>query len=219
MVFFDGAQDRLHLSQRVVESRNPALLHLGQGPATALGQPPQDTRFVGIPNGQLLRCGIGREHPLVDKANAMRLLDHQLVELVDPRFAQRRIGPRDIGVIANLRLGIAVTSNEDPRHHVLGHVRFHLARIEGLDQHQHYQGHIQGDIPGQPWPPVDVFAVLTPVACHGLGDRFPGQSLLQQEQGMGERDLDLNKLNAWTCLGTSRGHRMSTCFHGMLLVD
>ena len=179
MVFFDRAQDRLHLLLGPVESTQPPLGQLRQGPPTALGEPPQNAGFVGIPNGEFLRRGVGRQHPLVDKAIAMRLLDHQVVDLVDPRLAQGRVGPRDVGVIANLRLGIAVTSNEDTRHHVLGHVRFHLARIEGLDQHQHHQGHIQGDIPGQARPPIDVFAVLAPVARHDLGDRFPGQSLLQ----------------------------------------
>src|SRR6266446_10224023 len=36
--------------------------------------------------------------------------------------------------------------------------------------------------------------MLAPVTGHRLGDRLPGQSPLQQQQGMGRRDLDLDKL-------------------------
>ena len=39
-------------------------------------------------------------------------------------------------------LDISVTSNEHPRHHILGQIRFHLTRIEALDQHQHHQRYI-----------------------------------------------------------------------------
>ena len=105
MMCFDRAQDRLHLFQGAVESLNASLFQLRQGAATALRQPPQDARFVGIANGEFLRRGVGRQTPLVDKAKAMRLLDHQAVDLVDARFAQRRIGPGDVGVVANLGLG------------------------------------------------------------------------------------------------------------------
>jgi hypothetical protein len=35
---------------------------------------------------------------------------------------------------------------------------------------------------------------------------------------MGRRDLDLDELNGWACLGTSLGHRMNPGFHGDLLV-
>ena len=105
MVFFDRAQNRLDLFQSRFEALNTSLFELHQRSATALRQPSQDARFVGIANGQLLRRGVRRDHPLVDKAKAMRLLDHQVCDLLDARFAQGRIGPSDVGVIANLGLG------------------------------------------------------------------------------------------------------------------
>jgi len=72
----------------------------------------------------------------------MGLLDHQGSNLVDTCFAQCRIAPSNVGVIPNLGLDISLTTNKQPRHHIRGQVGFHLARIEVLDQHQHYQGHI-----------------------------------------------------------------------------
>src|SRR5687768_18270336 len=112
MVCFDRAQDYLHLFHSPFEALNTSLLELYQRSATALRQPSQDARFVGITNGQLLRRGVRRDHALVDKAKAMCLLDHQVGDLLDARFAQRRMSPSDVGVIANLRLDIVVTPNK-----------------------------------------------------------------------------------------------------------
>ena len=58
MVFFDRAQDRLHLSKSTVESLNTPLFEPHQRSATALRQASQEARFVGIANGQLLRRGV-----------------------------------------------------------------------------------------------------------------------------------------------------------------
>jgi hypothetical protein len=83
-------------------------------------------------------------------------------------------------MVANLRLDISVAPNKHPGHDILGHVGLHLARIDMLDQHQHHQGHIEGDIPRQARSTIDVFAMLAPVTGHRFGDRLPGQSPFQQ---------------------------------------
>jgi hypothetical protein len=72
----------------------------------------------------------------------MGFLDDQLVHFFDSCLAKRRISPRDIGMVANLSLDSGVPPDEQPGHHVLGQICFHLSRIEGLDQHQHHQGYI-----------------------------------------------------------------------------
>ena len=59
MVFFDRSEDRLHLCERRLHPPYPTRFELRQGTTTALRYTPQDTRFVGIANGQLLRCSIG----------------------------------------------------------------------------------------------------------------------------------------------------------------
>jgi hypothetical protein len=142
MVFFDGTQNRFHLFQSRVEPLNAPFLQLHQGATTALRQASQNARFVGIANRQFLRRGVRRHHPLVDKAKAMRLLNHQGRHLLDTGFAQGRISPSNIGMVANLGLARLLTPNKDARHHILGQMGFHLARIEALDQHQHHQRHI-----------------------------------------------------------------------------
>jgi hypothetical protein len=76
MVFFDRAQNRFRLLQGRFESLNPPPLEPPQCAATALRQPSQDARFVGIVNGQFLGGGVRRDDPLVDKAKAMGLLDN-----------------------------------------------------------------------------------------------------------------------------------------------
>ena len=70
-------------------------------------------------------------------------------------------------------LGVVLAANEHARHDILRHVRFHLARVEVLHQHQHHQGHIQGHIPGQARAAIGVFARLPPVARHDLAQAPP----------------------------------------------
>ena len=75
-------------------------------------------------------------------------MQHQRIDLLHPVLAQGRIGPGDVGMIPNLGAGVVLAANEHPRHDILGHIRFHLACVEMLHQHQHHQGDIQRDIPG-----------------------------------------------------------------------
>ena len=75
-------------------------------------------------------------------------MEHQRIDLLYPVLAQGRIGPGDIGMIPNLGRGVVLAPDEHPRHHIFGQIRFHVARVEVLHQHQHHQGDIQRDIPG-----------------------------------------------------------------------
>jgi hypothetical protein len=50
MVFFDATQNRFHLFQSRFETLNTLFLQLYQGAATALRQPSEDARLVGIAN-------------------------------------------------------------------------------------------------------------------------------------------------------------------------
>ncbi|PON11747.1 hypothetical protein C2W62_43220, partial [Candidatus Entotheonella serta] len=84
----------------------------------------------------ILRCGVCRDTPFVDKAKAMRFFDNQPVDVLDARLSQCHIGSGDVGMIANLGLGLLVTPDKDAGHHVLRHVGFHLSRVEALDEHQ-----------------------------------------------------------------------------------
>ena len=122
MVFFDRrARSSAPALAPGSSPHTPRFGQLRQGPPTALGESPQDARFVGIANGQLLGRGIGREDPGVDKAQAVASLITKVIDLVDPALPKAAVGPSDVGVVANLRLGIVLTTNEHTRHHILGH--------------------------------------------------------------------------------------------------
>ena len=121
VVFFDRPEDRLHLRECRIDPQHRTGFELRQGATTALGQAPQDPRFVGIPNGQLLRRGIRRQDADIGKATILGHMQHQRVDLLYPVFAQGRIGPSDVGVVPNLRAGIVLAADEHPRHDIFGH--------------------------------------------------------------------------------------------------
>jgi len=148
MVFFDRPEDCLHLRQCSIDPHHRAGFELRQGATTALGPAPQDPGFVGIPNRQLLCRGIGREEAGIGKATVLGHMQDQPIDLLHPIFAQGRIGPGNVGMIANLGGGVVLAANKYPGHDILRHVRFHFACVEVLHQHQHHQGDIQGHIPG-----------------------------------------------------------------------
>jgi hypothetical protein len=143
MVFFDRAHNGLHLIEGTVEALHPPLVELHQSSATALRHPPQDARFVGIADGQLLRGGIGREDPGIGKPQAFGDMQNHRIDLVHAVFAQGHIGPGNVGMIPNLWCGVGLTSDEHPRHDIFGQIRLHVASVEVLHQHQHHQRHIQ----------------------------------------------------------------------------
>jgi hypothetical protein len=173
MVFFDRPEDRLHLCECRIDPHHRAGFEFRQGAATALRPPPQDPRFVGIPYGQLLGRSIGREETDIGKAVVVGHMEDQRIDLLDPVLAQGRVGSGDIGMIPNLRAGVVLAAKEHPCHHILRHVRFHLACVEMLHQHQHHQGDIQGYIPGQARAAIGVFAGLPPMTLHDRGERVP----------------------------------------------
>ena len=82
--------------------------------------PPQNARFVGIANGQLLRCRIGREDTDIGKAQVLGDMEDQRIDLLDPVFAQGCIGPGNIGMIPHLGAGVVLAANEYARHDILG---------------------------------------------------------------------------------------------------
>ena len=127
MVFFDRPEDRLHLRECRIDPQYRAGFELCQGAATALGPPPQDPGFVGIPKRQLLRRGIGREDAGIGKATVLGHMKHQPIDLVYPVLAQGRIGPGDVGMIANLGAGGVLAAHEHPCHDILGQIRLHVA--------------------------------------------------------------------------------------------
>jgi hypothetical protein len=135
VMFFDRPEDRLHLCECRIDSQHCTGFELHQGAPTALRESPQDTRFVGIPNRQLLRRGIGRQAIDIGKAQVLGDMEDQRIDLVDSLLAQRGRGPRNVGMVPNLRPGIALTANEHARHDILGQIRFHLAGGQILDAH------------------------------------------------------------------------------------
>jgi hypothetical protein len=75
-------------------------------------------------------------------------MEDQRIDLVHTFLAQGGIGPRNVGMVPNLRPGIALATNEHARHNILGQIRFHLACVEMLHAHQDHQGDIQRHVPG-----------------------------------------------------------------------
>src|SRR5712671_4322423 len=107
---------------------------------------------------------------------------HTLTPLVHTLLAQSGIGPRNVGMVPNLRLGGVLSPNEPPRHDMLGQRRLHVACVEVFHQHQHHQGHIQRDIPRQARAAIGIFAGPPPMARHGLEERLPRQGALELKQ-------------------------------------
>jgi hypothetical protein len=119
VVFFDRSEDRLDLRDGGIDTPHAMRFELRQGTATALRHTPQDTRFVGIPNRQLLRCCIGREDTDIGKAQVLGDMEDQRIDLLDPVLAQGCIGPGDVGMVPNLSPGGVLSPNEHARHHIL----------------------------------------------------------------------------------------------------
>ena len=67
-------------------------------------------------------------------------LEQQRLDLLEPARAQGRRGPGDIGMIPNLGIGVGLAANEHPCHHILRHIRFHLARGVGVTSHPQPNG-------------------------------------------------------------------------------
>jgi hypothetical protein len=75
-------------------------------------------------------------------------MEDQRIDLVETFLAESGIRPRNVGMVSNLWPGIALATNEHPRHHILGEIRFHRAGMQMLDTHQDYQRDIQPHVPG-----------------------------------------------------------------------
>jgi hypothetical protein len=184
VMFFDRPEDRMHLRECRIDPQHRAGFELRQGATTTLRHTPQDTRFVGIADGQLLRCGIGREDTGIGKPQACGDMHNHRIDLVHTVFAQGHIGPRNVGMVPNLWLGVGLTSDEHPRHDIFGQIRLHVASVEVLHQHQHHQGYIQRHIPRQTRAASGLFARLPPVAPHDLDESLPWQGTLELKQPM-----------------------------------
>jgi hypothetical protein len=217
MVLFDRSEDRLYLVERPVDPQHPMPFELRQGSATALRHPPQNARFVGIANGQLLRCRIGREDTDIGKAPVLGDMEDQRIDLLDPVFAQGCIGPGYIGMIPHLGAGVVLAANEYARHDVLGQIRLHVARVEVLHQHQHHQGYIQRDIPGQARAAIGIFAGLPPMACHHLEERLPRQGALELKQRVVVGHVERDDFAICACAWTDPRRTIAVFFHRMLL--
>jgi hypothetical protein len=109
-------------------------------------------------------------------------MEDQRIDLVHTLLAQSGRGPCNVGMVANLGAGIGLAPNEHPRHDILGHVRFHVACVELLHQHQHDQGHVQGHIPRQARAAIGVFACPSPVTRHDLAKCLPWKSAFELKQ-------------------------------------
>jgi len=137
-----------------------------------------------------------------------------------PALPKGRIGPSNVGMVANLRLDISVAPNKHPGHDILGHVGLHLARIAMLDQASTPPGaHRRRHPKGKPGSTIDVFANAR--ASEGSSHSViasQGRARCNNSRGwVGETSI----WTSWggrTCLGTSLGHTMEIGFHGVLLV-
>lgn len=148
VVCFDRSKDRLHLRASRLDPPHRAGFEPRQGTTPALRQPPQDARFVGIPNGQRLRRRLRRQDTHIGKATIPGHMQQPRVDLLHTVLAKGRRGPGDVGVVPYRRLQIVLAPDAHPRHHMFGERRFHGARVEMLHQHQPHHGDIQRDIPG-----------------------------------------------------------------------
>ena len=120
-------------------------------------------------------------------------------------------------MIPNLGIGVGLAANEHPCHHILRHIRFHLARVEGLHQHQHHQGHVQGHIPRQARAAIGVFASALPMTPHDLEEGVPRQSALELEQRMVAMDIERDGDAVCACPWADPRRTMALFFHEVLL--